>query len=165
MRSTRRTLALAVGIVLASMLAAGALVANASGATIGPDQAFVGEVNGQFRSATIQMGCFGPVWPGELGHPMAGQTLDLLSPPPPISFGPPVRVGRTGATATSIVARIDQGDTVYASVPFTQYFSPQPIPTTALLPCSGDGVVKFAPRPRSGDARSGAVRVSFVGQP
>lgn len=156
-----------VGMVLALVLAAGApaATAGASGALIGPDQAFVGSVDGQFSHATIQMACFGPIQTGQMGHPMAGQMLEVYSPPPPISYQPGVKVGYTGDAGTSIVAMIASSGTSYGRVRLSEYFTQVAIPTTLLLPCGGGGVVRFQPRPTSPSAKHGAVSVTFVGQP
>lgn len=150
--------------VIVAIGVGGAPWSMAGPSSVGPDQAFVGSVNGRFGDAAINMACFGPLLPGSTGHPMAGQTLEVLSPPPPIAFGP-VKVGYTGSAATSTIARVTQGTTVFARIHLTTYFTTVKIPTTATLPCGGEGVVRFVPRPGSDTAKNGAVTVSFVGQP
>ena len=148
-----------VVLVLATTATAGAT----TGGAVGHRQAFVGRVNGSFDGATIDMACFGPVTPGQTGHPMAGQVLEVLSPLPPIVVGP-IHPGNTGSAATTIVARLqDAPHTVLAR--FTNYFQTKEIPTSAELPCAGTGVVRFVPRPRSATSRAAWVTVSFVGQP
>ena len=67
---------------------------------IGPNQSFVGLVNGSRSKAVIEMACFGPSRPGEYGHPLAGQTLEV-SPVGPVAN--PVAWGFTG-TARQIEA-------------------------------------------------------------
>jgi hypothetical protein len=156
---------LVVGSILALLLGMGAPASTAGGVAIGPHQAFVGSVNGEFRNATINMACFGPILPGQTGHPMAGQMLEIYSPPPPIVFGPPVKVGNTGAGATSVRAVVTAGGTVYARMRLAEYFTPKAIPTTASLPCAGSGIVRFVPRPWTKGAKVAAISVSFVGQP
>src|SRR5258706_15501486 len=64
-------------------------------APIGPNQAFIGEVNDQAANATIRMACFGPVHPGQLGHPLANQTVKAL----PVVNPTPQQVGYTGSAA------------------------------------------------------------------
>ena len=60
---------------------------------MGPKQYFTGVINGKAGNTTtpitIKMACFGPVHPGETGHPMAGQTLAVhqLFPPGAVSAG------------------------------------------------------------------------------
>ncbi len=126
-------------------------------------QAFAGRVNGSFDGATIEMACFGPVTPGRTGHPMAGQTLEVLSPLPPIAVGT-IHPGRTGSAASSIVALL-RGAPRVVLARFTRYARTKTIPVSSELPCSGTGVVRFVPRPMSATAHAAWVTVSFVGQP
>ncbi len=148
---------------ITALLLLGAVPAAATtGGPIGQDQAFVGRVNGSFHRATIAMACFGPVQPGQTGHPMAGQTLDVLSPLPPTAVGP-IHPGNTGS-ATRIVAVL-RGATPVVLARFTNYFQSKPIPTSAELPCAGTGVVRFVPKPASSTAKAAWVTVSFAGQP
>jgi hypothetical protein len=156
------------GVRLASVIAVLVLTSTVSagaspGGAVGYRQAFVGRVNGSFDGATIDMACFGPITPGQTGHPMAGQVLQVLSPLPPVVVGP-IHPGNTGSAATSIVARLrDAPRTVLAR--FTNYSQTKEISTSAELPCAGTGVVRFVPRPRSATSRAAWVTVSFVGQP
>ena len=150
-------------IALVLLVATTATAGATTGGAIGHRQAFVGRVNGGFDGATIDMACFGPVTPGQTGHPMAGQDLEVLSPLPPIVVGP-IHPGNTGSSATTIVARL-QGARHTVLARFTNYFQTKDIPTTAELPCEGTGVVRFLPRPRSATSRAAWVTVSFVGQP
>jgi hypothetical protein len=163
MRFAKRLLI--AGSVLALLLGMGVPASTAGGTPIGPHQAFVGSVNGQFRNATIDMACFGPTLPGQTGHPMKDQMLEIYSPPPPIVFGPPVKVGNTGAAATSVTALVIAGGKVRARMRLGEYFAPKAISTRVLLPCAGTGVVRFLPRPWSEGAKIAALKVSFVGQP
>ena len=146
------------------LLTAGSAPAVATtGGPVGHDQAFVGRVNGSFHRATIAMACFGPVYPGETGHPMAGQTLEALSPLPPVAVGP-IHPGDTGSSANRVVAVL-RGATPAILARFTNYFQTKAIPTSAELPCAGTGVVRFVPKPTSATAKAAWVTVSFVGQP
>jgi hypothetical protein len=140
-----------------------ASAAEGAGQRIGANEAFVGQVNGSFDRATIKMACFGPIQPGQTGHPMSGQTLEVLSPPPPIVVGP-IHPGYTGASATRIVAVL-RGDPPVVLARFTHYFTGQTIPTNVELPCAGSGVVRFVPKPRSFTSKAAWVTVSFLGQP
>lgn len=135
----------------------------APGGAVGHRQAFAGRVNGQFDGATIAMACFGPVTPGETGHPMAGQALAVLSPLPPIAVGT-IHPGKTGSAATTIVASLKGAPRVVLAR-FTHYFHTKTISTSLELPCAGTGVVRFVPRPMSATSRAAWVTVSFVGQP
>lgn len=150
-------------IAVVVLIAASAPAVATTGGAIGHDQAFVGRVNGSFDSATIAMACFGPIQPGQKGHPMAGQMLDVLSPLPPVVFGP-IHPGRTGASATRIVAVL-RGTPKVVLARFSNYFQSEAIPTSVELPCAGTGVVRFVPKPKSSTAKAARVTVSFVGQP
>ena len=158
----RNTGKLAAAVVAILLVGAGQAAAT-SGGPVGHDQAFVGRVNGSFHRATIAMACFGPIQPGQTGHPMAGQTLEVLSPLPPTVVGP-IHPGNTGSTATRIVA-VFRGAGRVVLARFTNYFQTKTIPTSVDLPCAGAGVVWFVPKPRSSTAKAAWVTVSFAGQP
>jgi hypothetical protein len=111
------------------------------------------------------MACFGPISPGQTGHPAKDQMLEIYSPPPPIVFGKPIKVGNTGAAATSVTALVIAGGKVLARMKLGEYFVPKAIPTAVLLPCAGSGAVRFVPRPRADGAKIAALSVTFVGQP
>ena len=91
------------GVAAALLLATASSTALADGSTIGPNQGFVGRVNGGFSKVTISMACFGPVVPGQTGHPMSGQTLEVI-PPPPVVYGG-IHPGYTGSLATLLWRR------------------------------------------------------------
>jgi hypothetical protein len=156
----KQTLALVAALVVVLGTAS---AAAGTGQWIGSNQAFVGRINGSFDRATIDMACFGPIQPGETGHPMSGQTLEVLSPPPPIVVGP-IHPGYTGASATRIVAVL-RGDPPVVLARFRHYFTGQAIPTDVELPCAGTGVVRFVPKPRSSTSKAASVTVSFLAQP
>lgn len=160
-----RTRVLIAGSTIAFLLGLGVPASPAGGSPIGPNQAFVGSVNGRFRNATIEMACFGPISPGQTGHPAKDQMLEIYSPPPPIVFGKPIRVGNTGAAATWVTALVIAGGKVLARVKLGGYFGPKAIPTRVVLPCAGSGSVRFVPRPRGDGAKIAALSVTFVGQP
>ena len=139
---------------------------------VGPGQYFEGLVNGDAglaRRVTIKMACFGAVRPGEKAHPMSGQTVEVLRPEV-IVVG---HSGYTGKNATSIVAFFGPpppgpapATPAASTVTFKQYGVKKPIPTSLLLPCSGNGTVSFVPLPKSPPtSRDATVRVSYVGQP
>jgi hypothetical protein len=152
-------------IALMVLVAVPTTSASAGPLPIGANQAFLGSVNGRFTDGTIDMACYGPVTPGEMGHPMSGQTLEIYSPPPPVYYQPGLKVGNTGDSATKIVASIANDGTVYGRVTFINYFTQISIPTDIELPCGGTGVVRFQPRPVNPNTVHGAVGVTFVGQP
>ena len=135
-------------------------------APVGPHQLFVGEVNGHLARADIFMACFGPIRPGQLGHPFAGQTVEVLPAPSAAET-----VGSTGSKANRIVlnfmlpAATPPPVSTVPPVVLTSYGATVAIPTSVELPCAGSGVAGFTPQPTSKSARSATVVVTFVGQP
>lgn len=135
-----------------------ALVA-APGPHVGPDQGFIGLVNGRASNAQIQVFCPGPVRPFETGHPTGGQSVSAA-----LILASPVTGGFTGGAAT----RID----VHFLLPASGAAAPSPVirrygvavslPATLELPCSGTGAVSFVPDPTSPTARPAAVSVTYV---
>jgi hypothetical protein len=159
--STRIRVALA-GVVVASTLLVGAGGAGAAITPISkilPDQQFVGLVNGKTQDATINMACFGPVLPGEMGHPFAGQWAEVLKAEVIALFG------YTGSLGTTIVADFGGTSATPQRLTFSYDGVQEAIPTSFLLPCSGSGAVVFHPEPTSPTAKSFTVTVNFVGQP
>ena len=129
---------------------------------IGPNQLFVGLVNGTSSNAVIQMACFGPTRPGETGHPFAGQTIEVQP-----NLDQPG--GFTG-NARRIAARLSFPAPAPAPVAltlatFSNYFVPAPISTALRFPCYGSGSVAFRPVNGGSKARAAVVEVSFAGQP
>ena len=150
------------GVVVTLSLFAGAGGAGAAITPISkilPDQQFVGLVNGKTQDATINMACFGPVHPGEMGHPFAGQWAEVLKAEVIARFG------YTGSLGTSIVADFPGTGVTPQRLTFSYYGVTETIPTTWFFPCSGPGTVVFSPQPTSPIAKSFTVTVNFVGQP
>jgi hypothetical protein len=160
------------------VVAATAMVVASAGAAVppqgkvGPNQYFGALVNGRNDvggPVTIRMACFGAVRPGQKGHPMAGQTVEVFRPEVIVLH----HSGYTGKNATSIVAFF--GPPPPTAVPPTASATTvtfkkdgvnKPIPTSLLLPCSGTGTVYFVPLPMSPPkSHPATVRVSYVGQP
>jgi hypothetical protein len=129
-------------------------------APIGPNTFFVGEVNNTAGPAVIQMACFGPVTPGETGHPLAGQTVKALPASTPVAN----TAGYTGSAADEILVSFNLAS---ATTPIVLHYwaVSAAIPTTLVLPCGGTGTVTFTPYPGSTTSRPATVTVSFVGQP
>lgn len=165
----RRIALLACGASLAIALAGPAGAQVTPGGPVGPNQVFGGLVNnstGSPNPAVIRMACFGPIRPGQTGHPFAGQTVAV--------FQPEVIVGNfgfTGPLAHEIEAFFGPPPpspiTLVPGNPvFTQYGVPQAIPTSTVLPCAGRGQVTFVPLPMSPPtSRPAVVPVAYVGQP
>ena len=144
----------ATGILLTAVLGAAVPVAAAGAPSatvvVGPNQSFIGLVNGHLARATIEVVCPGPLRINQRGYALSGQTIGVASPSPvsaPLGF--------TGSRADSIVARLLTPTSTAAgtTVIFTHYGN-QPLPTTVLLPCDGTSTALFLPRPSSPTARS-----------
>src|SRR5450631_1208363 len=96
-----RNLRRSSGILRLTVLAFGAAALPAQAGTVGPKQYFTGVINGQDGNTTIpitiEMACFGPLHPGQTGHPAAGQTLAVhqLFPPAPTAGS----LGQTGSNS------------------------------------------------------------------
>lgn len=155
-----------LGAAIVVVASAGATVAWAQGPATGPirpHQPFVGLINGSDGiggSVGINMACFGPVRPGQRGHPMAGQSVGIGQPEAIAgSFG------NTGSKGTAIVAFFGTPPTTTTgSLTFHRYVTVK-MPTSLLLPCSGSGTVTFVAVPKSPTEQSFSVPVTFAGQP
>jgi hypothetical protein len=143
--------------VIAAPASADAIIDPAS---IGPHQYFFGEVNGQAGHATIKMGCFGPIYRGQHGHPLAGQTVKVLPAPAPTTSD----LGLTGSAPHAIDVRFPTPTVAKVPVVLHDYAVTAPIPVSLILPCAGRGKVAFVPDPTSPTAHTATVTVSFVGQ-
>lgn len=125
---------------------------------IGPNQMFVGLANGTSSDAVIDIACFGPIHPGQTGHPMAGQTVEVQA-----NFGGPDG-GFTG-NARRIIARLSFRAPTRMAIPvatFSNYFLAAPISTALTFPCSGSGSVAFRPVHGGSGARPAVVKISFA---
>ncbi len=159
-----------------SLVMAGAIVVAASAAVPGawaqggpgtgpirPHQPFLGLINGKDGidgSVSINMACFGPVRPGQTGHPMAGQTVGVGQPEVIVGT-----FGNTGSRGTSVDAVFGPATAASSETVVFHRYGTLTMPTSLVLPCSGSGTVTFVALPKSPTERSFAVPVSFVGQP
>jgi hypothetical protein len=154
-----------VPVLAAALLLATPAAAHAGGvvdpAPIGPNQAFLGQVNGVSTGATIKVGCFGPVFPGQTGHPLDNQTVSAA----PLTGPTPLHAGFTGSLGTSIGVSFSPASTTASPVILRTWVVTAKIPTTLVLPCYGSGTVVFQPLPNSPTARAATVAVTYVGQP
>lgn len=161
MRSNHRRLR-TCGTIAALILLGGAVglpsaAAAVDPAPIGPNQFFSGQVNGASDNAVIQVVCPGPATAGETGHPLSGQSVDVV---PGASSSSP-GVGYTGSAADQVV--VDFGVTsTEAPVTLSSYAVQAAIPTTLDLPCSGAGKVDFVPDPTSSTAQTATVSVTYA---
>lgn len=151
--------------VAALALAAAAVPSVALAATpvqdpvpVGPNESFIGLVNGKSSDALITMVCLGPITPGETGHPLSGQSVEVETA---LAVG--TATGYTGSAAKQIDAEFGVPTAANINPPIVlgSYFVKEAIPTTDVFPCSGSGVVTFVPLPTSATARSFTVSVSF----
>jgi len=152
------TLAALAGPVLAGP-------AQAVGLKIGPNQAFTALVNakpGSSAPVVIKMGCFGPLQPGQTGHPMKGQTL-TVSPAATVA-GPGGNTGPQGDQIGAFFGAPPPGATGSSGPVFFTHYRTKPLPTSTVLPCAGHGNVLFVPLPVTG-GRDVVVHVVYVGQP
>jgi len=146
-RGLVRIIVLAAGAVL---LAAASETALAS-APVGPNQHFLGLVNGKHSGAVIYTVCPGPA--GGSGPVSGGQKVSVQR----VKTGG----GDTGAGGHVIYAVIAQN----AFVALKAYGSAQPMPTSIRVPCQGTGTVTFTtcplPQPCGAGARSDRVPVTY----
>ncbi len=163
-----------VGVLMGLVVLAGSVMVLPAGATVrvGPNQYFTGVLNGHDGNTTspitIRMACFGPVTPGETGHPMAGQTLAVHQ-----LFPPTATVGSLGFTGNdaevgvffNVLPPVTPSASVTTTPVFKRYDVVKALPTSLTLPCGGTGTVYFTPIPVVPPSRTASVPVAFVGQP
>lgn len=168
MRNLRRSSAI-LGLTLVTCTA---MALPAQAGTVGPKQYFTGVINGKDGNTVIpiiiRMACFGPIRPGETGHPASGQTLavhQLFPPTPTGSLGQTGNDSEIGVFFGAPPPAAGAPRTAAGSVVFTRYDKPKPLPTSLTLPCAGTGTVWFTPIPVIPPSRSATAPVRFVGQP
>jgi hypothetical protein len=159
-----------VGVVIVGAVAL-AMPAGAA-SKVGPHQFFAGVINGTDGNTsvpiTIKMACFGPLRPGQTGHPLGGQTLAVHQLFPPTATDG--SLGNTGDGSTIGVffhapPPSASPMTTTDSVSFTRYDKTKNLPTSVTLPCTGTGTVWFVPIPVVPPSQSEGVPVRFVSQP
>lgn len=144
-------LALGTGAATASAAAVG------GGDPIGPNQYFNGYVNNQTGSSTIKVVCSAD---GTTGHPADGQTVEALP-----GSASAADNGYTGNTGDSLTVQVTPGAKGGSSLigTLTDYAAQLTIPNNLTVPCSGTGVVSFAPTPTGAGAVTATVKVAFAG--
>ena len=165
---TCRVVVLGAMLVGAVTLGLSGVAAAAPHVRVGPDQTFRALVDGRSGRAApvaIQMACFGPLQPGQTGHPLPGQHVEVLLGPASAAHG-----GFTGANGTSIGAFFGApppaGAPAAGYIDLTRYGVAKVIPTSLVLPCAGSGQVIFVPLPMSPPtSRDVVVAITYVGQP
>jgi hypothetical protein len=140
-----------IAIASAVMLAVGAALATpamADGGQVGPKQYYNGEFFGLTSTGAqnvIQVSCAGAA---STGHPAAGQYVAAHQFFPPIT----TTYGYTGNSGTQINVNLTYSVgtiTVVTPTFATLYYydTKSEIPTSLTVPCSGTGVLGFAPSP------------------
>jgi hypothetical protein len=138
-------------------LAGVASASNGGGLPIGPNQRFVGVVNGKDANAGILVVCG---LKGGTGADLGGQTLEVL---PPVSISP--KNGRTGVGTHKIEANLFYTIGNIAVLAPLRTFSDYGVQKTIpymTVPCGGTGYVEFTPVNSSGSGRTYSVKVSFL---
>jgi hypothetical protein len=152
--------------------ATAAVASQASATTkIGPNQFFRGLVNGKtgtHQPVIIGMACFGAIKPGQQGHPLAGQTVEVIAASGPANTAGDV--GFTGPYGNEVGAFFgalppSPSSSSGGAVIFGHYGVRKAIPTSELLPCAGSGTIAFVPIPVLPGGNIADVPVEFVGQP
>jgi hypothetical protein len=140
-----------IAVASAAVLVAGAafaVPARADDGPIGPKQYFYGEVFTLSASTAlngIEVACVGPA---TTGHPVAGQYVAAHQIYPPTT----TTAGYTGNDGVEIdVYLVYSQGTISVVTPvfatLRYYDQKVEIPTSLTVPCSGDGVLDFAPSP------------------
>lgn len=160
---SRFPLACAGALALAAL--AGPVAAAAQDPVpVTPNSYFGAVINGQPVSSTtlpplIKVICPGPITPGETGHPLEGQTVEVDSLAGVADAAP---VGFTGSAGTQIDAGLTSPSGAAANLlVFKAYFAPAEIPTAWNVPCGGTGTFSFVPLPTSLTARTLNITVEF----
>jgi hypothetical protein len=150
---TRFLAALLTSLAAATLALAGSAAASES---VGPNQHYLGLVNGKNAGAVIYVVCPGPAGPNRTGPPAGGQNVKVVQ----VASGG----GFTGSFAHEIWAVFNHNASPV--VGFTTYNTAKPIPTTLHLPCGGKGTVTFTTcfdtLPCAANAKDDVVPVTFL---
>ncbi len=124
-----------IGVVATALLAVGisATPTSATTSVVGPNEHYLGYVNGEHAHAIIRVVCPGPAGGNRTGSPTEGQTVTVRRV---LSGG-----GKTGSFGHEIWAEFGR-DALHV-VGFTSYNAAKAIPTALRLPCGGTGTVTF----------------------
>jgi hypothetical protein len=125
---------------------------------VGPNQHFIGLVNGSNTSVVVDTVCPGPVWRGREGPVAGGQTRSVAE----VARGR----GFTGPFSQIYSWFVPRHEETPVELAFTSYGTPQSIPSSVRVPCGGTGRVEFSSCPYLAPCASGwvpdRVRVTFV---
>jgi hypothetical protein len=152
----------AIRLLCAIVAAASALLPTNGAASaqqeIGPDQHFIGLVNGSHDHPVVYTVCPGPARSARRGPVAGGQTLSVAE----------VAAGRgyTGPLTQVYAWLAPVGRKTPTTLTFTTYGVPQTIPPSVRVPCDGKGRAVFSPCPYLAPCVAGwspdVVRVTFV---
>lgn len=152
---SRPRMLLVAGVVGALVVLAPAGVSSAKAGPIGPNQHFIGLVNGKHTGAVIYTVCPGPLSPGRMGPPAGDQSVAAAR----VRHGG----GDTGSAGQSVYAFIPGSPPAITQL--SNYRTPGAIPTSAQVPCQGPGTVYFSscplPQPCGIGAKTDDVKVTF----
>jgi hypothetical protein len=129
--------------------------AAAAATPIGPNQIFLGQVNGSSTTVKFDVVCPGPANKGHAVNDTVG--VEKLQDPIP-------GFGRTGK-ASSIEAKLEYtSGTLAVLEPVTKFttYTTKAVPSSVVTPCSGTGKMIFAPIDGGSGATSSSVPVTFV---
>ena len=108
---------------------------------IGPNQHFIGLVNGSNNDPEVRVVCGGPVSPGRTGQVAGGQSMSVAHVASGGGYtGPVSQVYAWFVPSSSSSARPTQ-------LKFIEYGVSQSIPTSIQVPCYGNGHVEFSSCP------------------
>lgn len=139
---TARRLVVCSILALAIFASVGSAVAQQP---IGPDQHFIGLVNGSNNDAAVYTVCGGPISPGRTGPVASGQTMSVAEVASGGGYtGPFSQIYAWFVPSAPSPAPASAAPTM---LKFSTYGDPQTIPTAIRVPCYGSGQVEFSPCP------------------
>jgi hypothetical protein len=142
-------------ITLALAGLAMAPAAAAAATPIGPNQIFLGLVNGSSTTVNFDVVCAGAA---NMGKPVGDKVgVEKLQDPIP-GFG---RTGNASAIKASLEYVVGTLAVREPVAKFTTYTT-KPVPTSVVTPCSGTGTMVFSPVKGGSGATSASVPVTFV---
>jgi hypothetical protein len=129
--------------------------AAAAATPIGPNQIFLGQVNGSATTVKFDVVCAGAA---KNGHPVGDKVgVEKLQDPIP-GFG---RTGKASAISAKLEYVVGTLAVLEPVTKFTTYTT-KAVPTSVVTPCSGTGDMIFTPIKGGSGATSASVRVTFV---
>jgi len=150
-----RRLPVVIG-ALAAVTMALVVPGTAQAATpIGPNQIFIGEVNGSSAPVNFDVVCPGAANTGHAFGDTAG-VVKLQDPIP--GFG---RTGKATSIAADLIYSVGTITVIESVTTFTTYTT-KAVPNTVTAPCSGTGTMEFTPVNGGSGATSSSVTVTFV---